>query len=231
MRLRVLIFSLIPIVALVAPVHAQPPDPHRAGLVVVHSDGNIISACVTFSEESISGTELLRRSELEVTLTAYGGLGYGVCAINGEGCPADQDCFCRCRSNPCAYWVYSHRLPDGSWAISGVGASGWQVRDGDVDGWVWGDGSTAPPAVSFEQVCPPDGFPLETSMTISRPLSPTTASAPLPSPIISATTLSPRSKTDERGDSSIGYGYVVFGVATLGLVGWLVVAGTRGRHI
>ncbi len=159
MRLRISVVVALAVVlaaVLVAPIDAQQPDLHQAGLVVVHGDGSVFSGCVAFSEESISGAELLRRSGLEVTLDAYGGLGYGVCGIGDEGCPAGQDCFCQCRATPCAYWVYSHRHADGSWAISGVGASSWQVRDGDVDGWVWGDGSTAPPAVDFEQVCPPD---------------------------------------------------------------------------
>ena len=156
MRLRALMLGLILTAALTAPSHAQQPEPHRAGLVVVRGDGSVTSVCVPFSEESISGAELLRRSGLGVALDAYGGLGYGVCEIGGEGCPAGQDCFCQCRGNPCAYWVYSHRRADGSWAISGVGASGWQVQGGDVDGWVWGDGSTAPPAVTFEQICLPD---------------------------------------------------------------------------
>jgi len=65
--------SLVLLAALPAPVHARQPDPHRAGLVVVHGDGSVASACVAFSEESISGAELLRRSGVEVTLGDYGG--------------------------------------------------------------------------------------------------------------------------------------------------------------
>lgn len=285
MRLRIGILSLILVTVLAAPIRAQQPDLHRAGLVVVHGDGSVVSACVSFAEESISGAELLLRSGLEVTLAAYGGLGYGVCAIGGEGCFAGQDCFCQCRGNPCAYWVYSHRRPDGSWAISGVGASGWQVHDGDVDGWVWGDGSTAPPVVAFEQVCPPDTAqpaaptalpeppsptitpaplpspavtstpsrsPTITSAPLSSPAvtstslpSPTITSAPLPSPVIPTATSSthppthptplptatPAPSAEARERDGSPFDYVVFGIVALGLAGWLIVAGLRGRHI
>jgi len=209
MRWRVIVLGLTLTTVLVAPTRAQQPDLHRAGLVVVHGNGRVVSACVAFSEESISGAELLRRSGLGVTLTAYGGLGYGVCAISGEGCSAGQDCFCQCRGNPCAYWVYSHRRPDGSWAVSGVGASGWEVHDDDVDGWVWGDGSTAPPLVTLEQVCQPDvaqpaaptvvpEFPPPTitsapfpSLTVTPPPSPIVTSTPLPSPVLPPPSSSP----------------------------------------
>jgi hypothetical protein len=228
MRLRISILSLFLIAVLVAPIYAQQPDPQRAGVVVVHGDGSVASACIAFAEESISGADLLRRSGLEVVLSGYGGLGYGVCAIGGEGCPAGQDCFCQCRGNPCAYWVYSHRRPDGSWAISGSGASAWQVQDGDVDGWVWGDGSTAPPGVSFEQVCPPEAAQPTASTAVPEPLSPTITPALLPSPAIPTAT--PVTAAEPHTRSSNPAGYAVFGVVVLGLAGWLIVAGMRGRH-
>lgn len=140
------------LLSLPAWVHAQPPGPNRAGLVVVHGDGSVVARCVAFSEESISGAELLRRSGLSVVATSFGGLGQAVCAIDGEGCPPD-DCFCQCKGGTCRYWTYSHLQADGTWVLSPVGAGAWQVRDGDVDGWVWGDGSVAPPPTTFEAVC------------------------------------------------------------------------------
>jgi hypothetical protein len=179
MRTRVFLVSLILTLTLAVTARAQPAGPRRAGLVVVHGDGEIVTACVTFEEETITGVELLRRSELDVILGVYGGLGYGVCTIDGEGCAEGEDCFCQCRSEPCAYWVYSHQEPDGSWAISGVGAAGWQLTNGDVDGWLWGDGSSAPPKVAFEEICPPEAPPaatLEPSATVER--SPEPAESP-----------------------------------------------------
>ena len=239
MRARICI--CIPILALtaalVAPVEAQQPGLHRAGLVVVHGDGRVVTACVAFSEEGISGVDLLRRSGLTVTVGAYTGLGYGVCEIDGEGCPAGQPCFCQCEGSPCAYWTYSHRRPDGSWAISGVGAGGWQVHDGDVDGWVWGDGSTAPPIMAFEELCPPEGDLPAVPTATSQPVLATITPAPLPnvSPTPPGPTVSegggdavPASEAagGEQGVNLLGY--TVFGVVILGLVVWLIVGRLRG---
>lgn len=168
----------------------QGPPPRQAGLVVVHGDGRVVTRCVTFTEEAISGADLLTRSGFAVVLSPYGGLGYGVCAIEGEGCGPGQDCFCQCRGATCAYWVYSHRQPDGSWALSGVGASTWMVHDGDVDGWVWGDGSTAPPILSFDAICRP-------SAEVTTPGAQPTATAcptPIPATATSAPTATPTSK-------------------------------------
>lgn len=228
---RIVALSLVLTVLLAAPVGAQQPDPHRAGLVVVHGDGRVISACVTFSEESISGAELLRRSGLDVALTGYGGLGYGVCAIGGEGCPARQDCFCQCRGNPCAYWVYSHRRSDGSWSISGTGASGWQVHDGDVDGWVWGDGSTTPPVVTFDEICPsieanPAALPL-TSTTAST--APSSDAPPIRTVAEDVQAAGPAGQagTGQHNLDLLG-SYGLFGLMVLGLVSLLVVVRCRG---
>jgi hypothetical protein len=255
MRLRIRILSLVLLAALpapvharqpdlhraglAAPVHARQPDPHRAGLVVVHGDGSVASACVTFSEESITGAELLRRSGVQVTLGDYGGLGYGVCAIGDEGCPAGRDCFCQCRGRPCAYWVYSHRQPDGSWAASGLGASTWQVRDGDVDGWVWGDGSAAPPIVAFEQVCPGGAGRAAGATAVPEPLPATVTPAPLPNaaPTLPALVVGEGSEDAEpaaqagAGERSTSlWSYSVFGIVILCLGGLLFVARLRGRR-
>ena len=239
MRRQILTVSLILFAILVTPIYAQQTGPHQAGLVVVHGDGRIVAACVDFSEESINGAELLRRSGLEVALGSYGGLGYGVCAISDEGCPAGQDCFCQCRGSPCNYWVYSHRRSDGSWAISGVGASSWQLYDGDVDGWVWGDGSTAPPAVAFEQICPPGRAQPAGPSTLSETVP--TPAAPLSLPTVTPVPSAPARATgvenaetpvsvaaDGRSIKSLSYGF--FGIVIVGLGGWLAVAWyRRGR--
>ena len=232
MCLRIsIVVNLVLLTALVAPIRAQQTDLHRAGLIVVHGDGSIASACVAFSEEEISGAELLRRSGLAVTLGAYSGLGYGVCAIDGEGCPAGHDCFCQCRSSPCAYWVYSHRQPDGSWSVSGAGASSWKVRDGDVDGWVWGDGSDAPPSVTFDQVCPPDEDPpvAETLAATSISAPPLDATSSLPASDASGgnngTATPAQAPADQRNACLLGCG--AFGAVTLTLAIWLIAGKTR----
>ena len=64
MRLQILVASLILPFVLMTSAYAQQPAPHQAGLVVVHGDGKVVSECIAFSEESISGAALLRRSAM-----------------------------------------------------------------------------------------------------------------------------------------------------------------------
>ena len=75
-----------------------------AGVVVRHGDGRLVYAYVPFGEARISGLELLRRAGLDV-VSGNAGFGEGVCAINGEGCPADN-CFCQSYGSPSVYWRY-----------------------------------------------------------------------------------------------------------------------------
>ncbi len=120
----------------------------RAGLVVDMGDGTTLTRCVTFSEEEISGLDLLERSGLEVVTNRD-----VVCAIEGTGCP-DSNCWCQCQGTPCVYWTYWH-WRDGAWQYSQAGAAGYRVRDGDVEGWRWGAGDSPSVSISFEQVCFP----------------------------------------------------------------------------
>ncbi len=167
-------------------VLAQEGGANRAGLIVVHGDGRVLTRCVTFTEERISGVALLQRSGLAVDANT-GPMGSAVCAINREGCPAN-DCFCQCKSNPCMYWNYFHRNADGSWAYSGMGAATRTVGNGDIDGWVWGDGSAPPPALVFDTICDAATAPSELSSTpapIATPLPPET---PIPTSTLPPTT-------------------------------------------
>lgn len=136
------------------PVAAQ--DEHRAGLVVAHGDGSVITRCVAFAAESISGAELLTQSGLDLSVEASS-MGATVCRIDGEGCGfPEQSCFCECEGSPCIYWSY-WRLTDGEWRYRNIGAGGSTVRNGEVDGWRWGlgtiDKAEAPPKLTFEEIC------------------------------------------------------------------------------
>jgi hypothetical protein len=183
-------FLLLCLLLLAIPrgVGAQEGGTNRAGLIVVHGDGRVLTRCVTFTEDRISGVTLLQRSGLTVDANS-GPMGSAVCTINSEGCPAN-DCFCQCKSTPCAYWNYFHRNGDGSWAYSGMGAATWTVGDGDIDGWVWGDGSAPPPALTLDAICsaehsfvepemPPTGAPSATPLPSETPIPPPTAPATL----------------------------------------------------
>ncbi|MFQ5398673.1 MAG: hypothetical protein ACE5E7_03650 [Anaerolineae bacterium] len=134
---------------------AQAPEPNRAALVVVFAEGDPVQRCVEFDEKQISGYELLSRSGLAVEADV-GGIGAAVCRIDATGCPG-SDCFCSCKAGgPCEYWSYWHQV-DGVWQYSQVGAHTYQIRDGQVEGWVWGPGAPnsapSPPEVTFEEVC------------------------------------------------------------------------------
>lgn len=128
---------------------------HRAGLVVQLSATDVRRFCVEFTEESISGLELLQRSGLPVVYSVQS-LGAFVCRVAGTGCVARR-CACRCPSTggPCTFWGY-YRLRSGRWLFSATGASATPVRDGDVEGWRWGEhrqGTLPPGGATLDGIC------------------------------------------------------------------------------
>ncbi len=182
------------VLILMAVAPSQAIDENQVAVVVDFGNGQIISKCVGFAEESITGFEALQRSGLPVETDFQTG-GAAICRIDGKGCPSD-DCFCECRGGgECKYWSYWH-FENGSWNYSVAGSSIYQVRDGAVDGWVWGLGSitqaSPPPAIPFQEVCTAgvalSATATSTSVPTSTPLIlPTfapTDSAPDPSPTV-----------------------------------------------
>lgn len=166
-----LFLGVVPLLA------AGPTDLHYAGVVVDFGDGRVESRCVTFSEASISGYELLTRSGLNATV-AVDGPGVAICAIDSVGCPAN-DCFCQ---SPPTYWSYWHQQA-GAWGYAAAGSSTYQITDGMVDGWFWGDASRTPPLLPLEQICdlpaPATATPPPATATLTpSPLPPTPTSAP-----------------------------------------------------
>lgn len=132
----------------------------RAGLVVQFSDLSVKEFCVAFTEGSITGFELLRRSGLPLRYKDYGGAGVFICKIGPDGCDyPTESCQCRCKSSvDCRFWGYYLIDRDtGAWRFSSVGASGREVRDGEVDGWKWGvhplGGTNPPPPSTLEGIC------------------------------------------------------------------------------
>lgn len=150
---RLLVVALL----VLLPGVARAQDKNQAGLVVVFGDGRVEQQCVAFTEESISGYDLLQRSGLPLSVEA-GAIGPTVCSIDKEGCsfPAES-CFCRCQGSPCIYWSYWHLEDGGTWRYQSLGAGNTKVRSGDVEGWHWAAGTTQkaeePPAVSFADIC------------------------------------------------------------------------------
>jgi hypothetical protein len=150
-----------------APVYAD--GPNRVALVITH-DGQTITRCVEFSESEISGYDVLQRAGVDLSVEV-GMMGAAICRIDNKGCTYPQDaCFCQCQGTPCVYWSYWH-LNNGDWQYSSLGASNYNVRDGDVEGWAWGEGEygvsgSRPPLVRFDDICsssaPPPSQPATT---------------------------------------------------------------------
>lgn len=177
------------LVGLVSLVPAAAQRPNGAGLVVRHGDGTVLYVYVQFEEETISGEELFYRSGLEVTVAPFGGLGAGVCAINGEGCPAD-DCWCHSYSSPAYFWHY-YALVDGAWVEQLRGPTSRMLRDGDVDGWSWTAGDPGLPATSIDAIALLNGVDRnapEPTATETATVVPTATDTP-PPPEPSATPL------------------------------------------
>jgi hypothetical protein len=172
-------FWLVGWLLLVLTVAGLLPNPlgaqadHRVALVVRFDDENVISRCISFPEDQISGYDVLDRSRLEI-VADFGGMGAAICKIEDTGCPA-SNCFCQ---SPPDFWSYWH-LQDGTWAYSPAGASGYQVSDGAVEGWSWGPGEP-PPVISFDKICAPP--PTDTPVPPTDTSVPPTAAPTTPPP-------------------------------------------------
>jgi hypothetical protein len=165
-RLGLVLVCLAVAVATLASATARADGPNRVALVVAH-DGKTIKKCVEFNESEISGYDVLDRAGIDLSVE-FGMMGATICRIDNKGCTYPQDaCFCQCQGSPCVYWSYWH-LKDGDWQYSSLGASNYSVRDGDVEGWSWGEGEygktgSRPPTVSFEDICQSSGDPVPVS--------------------------------------------------------------------
>lgn len=156
---------------------------HRAGVVIQYGNGKVANRCVEFSENEISGLELLERTGIELSVDASNAMGVAVCKIGRDGCAfPNQPCFCQCQGSPCVYWSY-WQWKNNAWQYSNLGASNTVVRNGDIDGWVWGAGTTAsaqpPPDTSFDAVCAANN-PTATATQTNVPPTATTASTATP---------------------------------------------------
>lgn len=158
---------------------------NQAGLVVLHGDGHVVTACVAFDEAEISGLQLLQRSGLDLNVDTSNGMGGTVCRINGEGCSTPQEsCFCHCTGSDCAYWSY-WRSSAAGWEYSNLGGGNTVVRPGDVDGWVWGPGTVdnapQPPALALSDICQAAAATATPSATPAPTETPTETPTPIPS--------------------------------------------------
>jgi hypothetical protein len=107
---------------------AEAASMHHAALVVEHGGGGVVTVCVAFSEDSITGGQLLARSGVEYA-TAYSG--QAVCQIDNE--PAQYPPGCWTTSSP--YWAMFVSRGGGSWSMSSLGFTSQTFRDGDAEGF------------------------------------------------------------------------------------------------
>jgi hypothetical protein len=148
---------------------------NQVGLVVQFGDGRIETECIQFEEESITGYEVFERSSFNYTPDFNAGNGWAICKIEEDGCAAN-DCFCY----PTLYWSY-WLLTDGAWLYSPLGSSNFDVYDGDVQGWRWGEGGEPDQIYTMEEICvPPTPTPTHTATATKTNPPPTATSTQVP---------------------------------------------------
>lgn len=130
------------------------PEVNVAGVVIDYGDGRRSYAVVPFSEESLSGIELLRRSGLTLVTVPFGALGEGVCSIESTGCDPGvcRTRMCQSADRESPFWQYVRQTDDGTWAPAALGAAQATVEDGDVDAWVWTGTAPELPPISIESL-------------------------------------------------------------------------------
>lgn len=198
---------------------------HHAGLVVTFGDRYSATFCIEFSEDTISGLQLLQRSGLRLVTSSVSGQGAAICSIvllsadgqviDGDGSNDLTNCFASCTGSSCAYWAY-YQFVDGAWKFSQLGAASRAVHDGDVDGWAWGPGGLSSGAVPEQPgaLCPeppsptpiaPPATPVVVQQPSSTPMPVTLTPVPsltsVPAPALGEATTVP--STEPSGDASV----------------------------
>jgi hypothetical protein len=199
------------ILAWPAPILAE--GPNQATLIVEDGDGRVDSGCVSFSEDRISGVDLLSRSGLPVGL-GQGAIGVQLCQVGDTGCDVtSQPCFCQCMTADCHYWTY-FVWRDGAWSYSQVGAAQRRLVNGEADAWVWGNGkqgpSTSPAGVCQGLVAGPTAtqvpVPVPTQLPTAVPettLPETSTATAAPAPQPSATLVGlPQAPTQQPNNTA-----------------------------
>ncbi len=210
MRTRALAAGLAMLIGVALPVASAPgvacaSEAYPTAALVVDNGKRVLTMCVALDDESVSGLHLIELAGAQHGLSyGFGMGGLAVCRLDGVG-PAGDDCF----ADYPEYWGYWHGDGKGGWAWASTGAGGYQVSDGDVEGWVWGEGDTgqsheAPPPLAHDDVCE-ENEPTPSSKPTATP-KPTQTPAPsqAPSPSARPTTAasSPAATPEPSGSKS-----------------------------
>lgn len=192
----------------------------RAGLAIFYGGDTFFTKCISFTEESITGLDLLKSSGLSVETATNPTQGTAICKIDDTGSPS-SDCF----SSMPDYWSY-WQMGNNGWEYSATGSDKSKVVDGTVNAWYWGTGDQ-PPAITFQNICEGVAFVLPTSIptvpvaTVTSEPATTATSAP------SSTTPTPTPVTaSEQGTPT---SYIVY-AAILLVLGLLILFLLRSRR-
>ena len=159
---------------------------HHAALIIQHSSGSLITRCVAFAEEQITGLQLVQRSGVEYEAQGFGSMGNAMCQLDREPSTVPPGCF---GSGP--YWQYFHRQGAG-WQASAVGVSSSVLHDGDMDGWRYAVGANqAPGNIAFGTVCGAPPPPVAATHVANSPNRTTPVPIATPAPTTSLEALAP----------------------------------------
>ena len=140
----------IVLMLLLAPTGGEAAS-HQAGVIIDYGNGAQTWLWVPFASESITMTEILQRSGLDLVLVNSGTWGNAICKIESTGCdPAACRRLCQTTSSD-PFW-HLLRLDGDTWRMSANGADGVAVHDGDVIALSWSTDVPTLPVVSVEDV-------------------------------------------------------------------------------
>lgn len=208
---------------LAAGASAQTPEGEGqlnvAGLVIDYGDGRMSYAVVPFTEESLSGIELLRRSGLALLTVPFGGLGVGVCSIESTGCDlrACRTRMCQSADRESPFWQYVRQGDDGTWAPATLGATQARVENGDVDAWAWTGTDPELPPINVSSL----------RDRLQVPADWQTSGGALPDPIVLTEGGFPAAESGDVGWRQVIPGLAV--IAGVGVLGTVMVVRTRRR--
>ncbi len=196
------------------------PARYKAGLVIFYGNDTLFTTCISFTESSINGLDLLERSGLDVQTATNPNQGTAVCKIGEVGSPS-SDCF----GGMPNYWSFWQMGTDG-WEYSVKGADLSPVTDGVVNAWSWGTGNT-PALITFANICEGVAFVLPTSTPTSAPATTT------PEPTIIATSVSatqpPIATSTPAATQKTPGSYIVYASILL-VLGGLIIYLIRSRQ-
>ena len=150
-RAHIVVSVLCALALLIAPASAQ-DESFEAGVIIDYGDDRITWVWIPFDDPEALLVDLLNQTELEMVTVGFGGLGEGVCQIDGTGCPVG-DCRQRmCQTSSSSPFWRLMKLGDGEWSMISSGISGSKVEDGDIYALSWSSENPDLPVVSIDEL-------------------------------------------------------------------------------